>query len=86
MRLKTRLLGINNRNLKTLHVDIGTSLELARGVGSDWHLVGESGLRTKADLDRLAEAGINSFLVGESLMAQDDVVAATRRLLEGAAA
>ena len=86
LRLKTRLLGFNNRNLKTLHVDIGTSLELAQGVPDGWHLVGESGLRTKADLDRLAVAGINSFLVGESLMAQDDVVAATRRLLEGEAA
>ena len=86
LRLKTRLLGINNRNLKTLHVDIATSLELAKDVPPDWHLVGESGLRTRADLDRLAEVGINSFLVGESLMAQDNVVAATRRLLEGEAA
>lgn len=86
LRLRTRLLGINNRNLKTLHVDIATSLELAKDVPPGWHLVGESGLRTRADLDRLAGVGINSFLVGESLMAQDNVVAATRRLLEGEAA
>ncbi len=81
--LRSRLLGINNRNLKTLDVDIETSTKLAAGVPADYTLVGESGLRTRADLDRLASFGINSFLVGEALMAQDDVTAATRRLLEG---
>lgn len=81
--LKSRLLGVNNRNLKTLHVDIETSAALAGGVPADYTLVGESGLRKRADLDRLAGFGINSFLVGESLMAQDDVTAATKRLLEG---
>ena len=80
--LKSRLLGINNRNLKTLHVDLETSVELS-AVPEGYTLVGESGLRTRADLDRLAAHGINSFLVGESLMAQDDVTAATKRLLEG---
>lgn len=80
--LKSRLLGVNNRNLKTLHVDIETSVELS-DVPEGYTLVGESGLRTRADLDRLAVHGINSFLVGESLMAQDDVTAATKRLLEG---
>lgn len=80
--LKSRLLGVNNRNLKTLHVDIETSVELS-DVPEGYTLVGESGLRTRADLDRLAAHGINSFLVGESLMAQDDVTAATKRLLEG---
>lgn len=81
--LKSRLLGVNNRNLKTLHVDIETSIELSGGVPDGYTLVGESGLRTRADLDRLAAHGISSFLVGESLMAQDDVTAATKRLLEG---
>lgn len=81
--LKSQLLGVNNRSLKTLHVDIETSVELSGGVPADYTLVGESGLRTRADLDRLAAHGINSFLVGESLMAQDDVTAATKRLLEG---
>lgn len=82
-RMQSGLLGINNRNLKTLAVDIGTSTELAALVPSCYTLVGESGLGSKADLDRLSSHGINCFLVGESLMREDDVAAATRRLLEG---
>lgn len=81
--LSTRLLGINNRDLKSLHVDINRSVELAAMLPQGYVLVGESGLRTRADLDLLASHGIGCFLVGESLMAQDDVEAATRRLLEG---
>ncbi len=81
--LQTRLLGINNRDLKTLNVDIETSVMLARLLPQGYHVVGESGLKTRADLDHLASVGIRSFLVGESLMAQDDVTAATRRLLQG---
>lgn len=79
--LKSRLLGINNRDLKTLKVDIQTTVNLAGQLSSDYHLVGESGLKTKADLDVLARHGVTSFLVGESLMAQSDVTAATRTLL-----
>lgn len=82
-RLTTRMIGINNRNLKSLQVDLATSIELAAMLPQGYHLVGESGLSTRSDLDRLAAVGITSFLVGESLMAQDDVTAATRRLLEG---
>jgi indole-3-glycerol phosphate synthase len=81
--LSTRLLGINNRNLKTLTVDIETSIELAGMLPQGYTIVGESGLRTHSDLVRLADHGIGCFLVGESLMLQDDVAAATRRLLEG---
>ena len=81
--LSTRLLGINNRNLKTLTVDIETSIELAAMLPQGYTIVGESGLKTNADLVRLASYGIGCFLVGESLMLQDDVTAATRRLLEG---
>jgi len=81
--LSTRLLGINNRDLKSLNVDINRSVELAAMLPQGYVLVGESGLRTRGDLDRLAAHGITCFLVGESLMAQDDVAAATRRLLEG---
>jgi len=82
LQLKSRLIGINNRHLKTLNVDLSTSLELAALVPEGYTLVGESGLSTPADLHTLAEAGINAFLVGEALMRQDDVEAATRKLLE----
>ncbi len=79
--LKTPLLGVNNRNLKTLAVDIATTEELARHVPADHMLVAESGLYTPADLSRMAAVGARCFLVGESLMRQDDVTAATRALL-----
>jgi len=81
--LSTRLLGINNRDLKSLRVDINRSVELAGMLPQGYVVVGESGLKTRADLDLLASHDITCFLVGESLMAQEDVTAATRRLLEG---
>ncbi len=81
LRLKTRLIGINNRNLKTLKTDIATTVELAPRVPADRVVVGESGLKVHADLLRLAEVGVRRFLVGESLMRQDDVTAATKALL-----
>ena len=79
--LKTPLLGVNNRNLKTLAVDIGTTEELAAHVPADRMLVAESGLYSPADLSRMAAVGARCFLVGESLMRQEDVTAATRALL-----
>jgi len=79
--LKSPMIGINNRNLKTLDVDIQTTLDLAGRVADDRFVIGESGLYTRADLDRLATAGVNSFLIGESLMRQSDVEAAVRTLL-----
>ena len=81
VRLRSRMLGINNRDLKTLRVDTATAVELAAGIPADWLVVGESGLKTRADLDRLAAAGITSFLIGEALMLEADVAAATRRLV-----
>jgi indole-3-glycerol phosphate synthase len=83
MCLQTRLIGINNRNLKTLRTDVETAVTLAERVPPDRFVIGESGLRTHADLQRLSAAGINSFLVGESLLRHDDLEAATRTLLHG---
>jgi indole-3-glycerol phosphate synthase len=81
LRLDTRLIGINNRDLKTLKVDLRTTEELAPLVPPGRVIVAESGIAEPADLDRLAAAGARVFLVGESLMRAADVAAATRRLL-----
>ncbi len=79
--LSSRLLGINNRDLNTFVTDLGTSRELARLAPADRVLVSESGLTTPEDLADLSRYGPRCFLIGESLMRQDDVAAATRRLL-----
>ncbi|WGF86354.1 indole-3-glycerol phosphate synthase TrpC [Marinivivus vitaminiproducens] len=81
LRLRSPLLGVNNRNLKTLKVDLAVTEELAALVPPDRHLVCESGLFEHGDLVRMAKAGARRFLVGESLMRQEDVAAATARLL-----
>jgi indole-3-glycerol phosphate synthase len=81
LRLKSPLIGVNNRNLKTLAVDLGVTEEFAGALPKDRILVSESGLYTKADLDRMGRVGARCFLVGESLMKQQDVAAATRALL-----
>lgn len=79
--LKSPLIGINNRNLKTLVVDIATTEELSSGLPDDCIAISESGLYTPADLARMEKAGCGCFLVGESLMRQDDVAQAVRQLL-----
>src|SRR5436305_1139386 len=81
LRLPVRLIGINNRNLKTLETDLRIAETLAPEVPADRIVVAESGIRRPEDLDRLAAAGAHCFLVGETLMREPDVTAATRRLL-----
>jgi indole-3-glycerol phosphate synthase len=81
LRLGVRMIGINNRNLKTLQTDLAITEQLAPEVPADRLVVAESGIRRAEDLDRLAAAGARCFLVGETLMREPDVAAATRRLL-----
>ena len=82
-RLRSRLIGVNNRDLKTFATDLATTLRLAPLAPEGALLVGESGIAGHADLERLAAVGVRSVLVGESLMRQTDVEAATRTLLHG---
>jgi len=82
-RLRSRLIGINNRNLKTFRTDLATTERLAPLAPEGTLLVAESGIASHTDCERLAEAGVRCFLVGESLMRQDDVARATRELLDG---
>jgi indole-3-glycerol phosphate synthase len=79
--LKSPLLGINNRNLKTFETTLDTTRELSRMVPADRVLVSESGLNTPADLADMAQYGARTFLIGESLMRQDDVENAARTIL-----
>ncbi|HVJ33469.1 MAG TPA: indole-3-glycerol phosphate synthase TrpC [Terriglobia bacterium] len=81
LKLKSGLIGVNNRNLKTLSIDLTTTEQLAAMVPPGRTLVAESGLYGMADLERMAMVGAHCFLVGESLMRQADVAAATRSLL-----
>ena len=84
LKLKTALLGVNNRNLKTMVTDLGMTERLASIAPSEKILVSESGLRTNMDLSRMARVGARCFLIGESIMIQTDVENTTRALLSEA--
>jgi len=81
LRLRSRLIGVNNRNLKTMTTDLAITERLAAHLPGDRVLVAESGLKTPADLARMAAVGARRFLIGESLLRHADVEAATRALL-----
>jgi len=81
LRIGTNLVGINNRDLNTFTTDLGTTLRLAPMIPKEILIVAESGLSSPRELERLADAGVSTFLIGESLMREADVAAATAKLI-----
>lgn len=81
--LDVRMIGVNNRNLKTFETRLSTTARLATHLPANRILVSESGIRHRTDLETLRNAGASAFLVGEALMRADDITAATRTLLNG---
>ena len=80
-KLETVLVGINNRNLKTMEVDINNTLKLKSFINTDKIIVAESGLKNNSDLKLLKENGVQNFLIGESLMKETDLTFATKKIL-----
>jgi indole-3-glycerol phosphate synthase len=77
----TRMVGVNNRDLRTFHTDLHHTLRLREAIPEDRLVVGESGIRTHADVEMLGAGGVKAILVGESLMRQADIGRAVRELL-----
>ncbi len=83
LKLDPPLTGVNNRNLRTMQTDISHTIELGTQLPKDTLLISESGIRTRADVERLAGAGIHGILVGETLMREDDIAGKVRELIGG---
>jgi indole-3-glycerol phosphate synthase len=81
LKLEPELIGVNNRNLKTMVTDLCHTIDLAPQIPDSCLLIGESGIRTRDDVERLIRAGVRGILVGETLMRQDDIAAKVRELL-----
>jgi indole-3-glycerol phosphate synthase len=79
--LRTRLIGINNRDLDTFATDLGVTLQLAPMIPKEILIVAESGLSRTEELQQLAAVGVSTYLIGESLMREADVAAATAKLI-----
>jgi len=82
LNLKSKLIGVNNRNLKTFNIRLETTEELAVKIPKNYLIVSESGLLNKGDLNRMAKENVRSFLIGESLMRQNNINAAIKALLD----
>jgi indole-3-glycerol phosphate synthase len=81
-KLKSKLIGINNRDLKTMKTDLETSLFLAEEIPADYVIIAESGIKSSVDIELLQQAGINCFLIGEHFMRQKDITKAVRDVLK----
>ncbi len=79
--IDSNIIGINNRDLKTLNIDINTTLELKKEIPSNKVIISESGIKTKDDVKRLDEAGIHAILVGTTFMEAEDIVIKIRELM-----
>lgn len=81
IKLQSKLIGINSRNLKTMKVDLNTAIDLASKVPEGYVVIGESGIKSRSDIEKLNAAGINSFLIGEHFMLQSDIGSAVKGFL-----
>ena len=81
LKMQSKLIGINNRNLKTLEVDVNTSVELVKLVPQGYVIIGESGIKSRKDIEKLNNAGIKSFLIGEHFMLSSDISSEVKKFI-----